>query len=210
MAAFSFIEGLSFAQLDELVPLHVVLDEVDTSTDVDAKVNPVVDLPYWTRGSVGFTIAEPFEFFEIEDSQWRNWYFIWKGFTYFWNQVVLLPGRQLLFVHAISPSFSTISTDLSGLPAYVNDDEAVAAGLEIGMPYWVLAGSESVPEGTLVRVGNETGYPAPFTTVPFGLGLLNAYASDADAIAAGLATADPYWAAEGHENYPIDSLVRVS
>lgn len=209
MAAFSFIENLNFTQLDEFVPLHVVLDAVDTSTMVDAKVNPVVDLPYWTRGSVGFTITEPTDFFEIEDSQWRNWYFVWKGLTYFWNQAVLLPGRQLLFVHAISPSFSTISTDLSGLPAYVNDDEAVAAGLEIGMPYWVLPGNDSVPAGTLVRVGNNSGYPAPFTTVPFGLGQLNSYASNAEAIAAGFVAGDSYWAAVGHDEFPANTLVRV-
>lgn len=210
MAAFSFIEGLSFRQLDEWVEFHTVLDSVDTETTAKAKVNPVVDLPYWTRGSVGFTITEPTDFTTIDDNQWRNWYFVWKGFTYFWDQVARLPGKQLLFVHAISPSFSTISTDLSGLPAYVNDDEAVAAGLEIGMPYWVLPGSDSVPAGTLVRVGNNSGYPAPFTTVPFGLGLLNSYASDADAIADGLATGDAYWAAVGHDTYPADTLVRVS
>lgn len=210
MAAFSFIEGLSFRELNEWVEFHTVIDTVDTETTAKAKVNPVVDLPYWTRGSVGFTITEPTDFTLITDNQWRNWYFVWKGFTYYWNQVARLPGKQLLFVHAISPSFSTIATDLAGLPAYVNDDEAVAAGLEIGMPYWVLPGSDSVPAGTLVRVTNASGYPAPFTTVPFGLGQLSAYDSDAAAIAAGLAVGDAYWAAAGHASYPADTLVRVS
>lgn len=209
MAAFSFIEGLSFRELNEWVEFHTVIDTVDTETTAKAKVNPVVDLPYWTRGSVGFTITEPTDFTLITDNQWRNWYFVWKGFTYYWNQVARLPGKQLLFVHAISPSFSTIATDLAGLPAYVNDDEAVAAGLEIGMPYWVLPGNDGVTQDTIKRVSDVSGYPDPFTTVPFGLGQLAAYDSDTAAIAAGLATGDAYWAATGHPEYPADALARV-
>lgn len=206
MAAFSFIEGISFRQLDEWV-----LATIDgNAVTVKAKVIPVVYLPYWTAASVGFVITEPTAFETISEPSWRTWSFVWKGLTYYWYQPARLPGKQLLFVHAKSPSFSTVSADLMGLPAYVNDDEAVAAGLEIGMPYWVLPGSDSVPAGTLVRVGNNSGYPAPFTTVPFGLGLLNSYASDADAIADGLATGDAYWAAVGHDTYPADTLVRVS
>lgn len=210
MAAFSFIEGLSFRELNEWVEFHTVIDTVDTETTAKAKVSPVVDLPYWTRGSVGFTITEPTDFTTIDDNQWRNWYFVWKGFTYYWDQVARLPGKQLLFVHAISPSFSTISTDLSGLPAYVNDDEAVAAGLEIGMPYWVLPGSDGWPADTIKRVSNESGYPNPFSTVPFGLGQLPVYASDAAATAAGLAAGDTYWTAAGHDTHPADLPKRVS
>lgn len=207
MAAFSFIEALGFRDLDEWVPLHQVIDGVDTVTTAKAKVNPVVDLPYWTRGSVGFSITEPSAFTALTNSQWRNWYFVWNGLTYFWNQVARLPGKQLLFVHAISPSFSTIGTDLSGLPAYINYLDAIAGGLSAGMPFWTLAGSESHAEGTLQRVPVDA--TATFSTVPYGLGRFGAYISDAAAMVAGFVSHDAYWSAEGHETHPADSLVRI-
>lgn len=207
MAAFSFIEGLSFRELNEWVEFHTVIDTVDTETTAKAKVNPVVDLPYWTRGSVGFTITEPTDFTTIDDNQWRNWYFVWKGFTYFWNQVARLPGKQLLFVHAISPSFSTIATDLLGLPAYVNYIDAIAGGLSAGMPFWTLAGSDTHAEGALQRV--PVAATATFSVVPYGLGRVDTFASDAEAMAAGFASRDAYWSAPGHDTHPPDSLVRL-
>lgn len=204
MANFDLVREISFRELNEWIPLNT-----GTETTAKAKVVAYLDIPGWTSASMGFVITEPTDFSTITTPGWRDWFFTWKGLVYFWHQTSPLPGKQLLFIEGRSPSLSTIQSDLSGLPAYVGDDEAVAAGLEVGMPYWVLAGNEAVPEGTLVRVGNETGYPAPFTTVPFGLGLLPSYASDTDAIAGGLAAGDAYWAAAGHVTYPENSLVRV-
>lgn len=205
MPAFDLVRDISFRQLDEWVSLTT-----STTTTVKAKVVAYLELPHWTAASVGFVITEPTAFTAITDSSWRDWYFEWKGLTYYWFQTSRLPGKQLLFVEGRTPSLTTIQSDLSGLPAYVDDAAAVAAGLEIGMPYWVLPGNDGVTQDTIKRVSNESGYPAPFTTVPFGLGQLPAYASDADAIAAGLAAGDAYWAATGHEIYPQDALCRVS
>lgn len=205
MAVFAFIEGLSFRQLDEWVSATIDGNAVT----VKAKVIPVMDLPYWTAASVGFVITEPTVFETIADAAWRGWSFVWKGLTYYWYQPARLPGKQLLFVHAKSPSFSTVSADLMGLPAYVDDDEAVAAGLEVGMPYWVKIGNDSHPQDVLKRVSDAAGYPASFTTIPFGLGQLPVYSSDSEAIAAGLAPGDPYWAGIGHETHPPDTVVRV-
>lgn len=205
MPAFDLVRDISFRQLDEWVSLTT-----DTATTVKAKVVAYLELPHWTAASVGFVITEPTAFTTITDSSWRDWYFEWKGLTYYWFQTSRLPGKQLLFVEGRTPSLTTIQSDLSGLPAYVDDAAAVAAGLEIGMPYWVLPGNDGVTQDTIKRVSNESGYPAPFTTVPFGLGQLPAYASDTDAIAAGLAAGDAYWAATGHEIYPQDALCRVS
>jgi hypothetical protein len=205
MAALDIVRDLSFRQLDEWVTLHIASDK-----RVKAKVVTYLDLPYWTAASVGFVITEPEAYRDVTTSGWRDWYFEWKGLTYYWFQVSRLPGKQLLFVEGRSPSLSTIQNDLSGLPAYIDDDAAVAAGLEIGMPYWVLPGNDGGTQDTIKRVSNVSGYPDPFTTVPFGLGLLNSYDSDASAIADGLAIGDAYWAATGHEIYPQDALCRVS
>jgi len=205
MARFDLVQEASFRGLDEWVPLFT-----SSSVTIKAKVVAYLDLPYWTAASVGFVITEPTAFTTITTSEWRDWYFTWKGLTYYWHQVSRLPGKQLLFVEGRTPSLVTIQSDLSGLPAYIDDDAAVAAGLEIGMPYWVLPGNDGVTQDTIKRVSNVSGYPDPFTTVPFGLGLLNSYDSDASAIADGLAIGDAYWAATGHEIYPQDALCRVS
>lgn len=204
MPAFDLVREISFRQLDEWVSLTT-----DTATTVKAKVVAYLELPHWTAASVGFVITEPTAFTTITDSSWREWYFVWKGLTYYWFQTSRLPGKQLLFVEGRTPSLTTIQSDLSGLPAYVDDAAAVAAGLEIGMPYWVLVGNDGISQDVLKRVSNESGYPAPFTTVPFGLGQLPAYASNALAIADGLAVGDSYWSAAGHPDYPADTLVRV-
>lgn len=205
MAAFDLVRQVSARELNEPVLFHI-----DSDRTVKARVIAYLDIPGWTRESMGFVVTEPQAFEVITDSSWRDWYFQWKGLTYYWFQVSRLPARHLLFVEGRTPSLTTIQSDLSGLPAYVDDAAAVAAGLEIGMPYWVLPGNDGVTQDTIKRVSNESGYPAPFTTVPFGLGQLPAYASDTDAIAGGLSAGDAYWAATGHEIYPQDALCRVS
>lgn len=205
MANFDLVREISFRELNEWIPL-----DTGTETTVKAKVVAYLDIPGWTTASMGFVITEPTDFSTITTPGWRDWFFTWKGLVYFWHQTSPLPGKQLLFIEGRSPSLSTIQSDLSGLPAYVDDDAAVAAGLEVGMAYWVLPGNDGVTQDTIKRVSNVSGYPAAFTTVPFGLGLLPSYASNALAIAGGLAVGDAYWAAAGHPDYPEDALCRVS